>query len=209
MRDLTEEHMRLMAIPRRYWNCNIAGISSEKGQDIAERYTKNIDEMINRGIGLLLWGSNGKGKTGMAVAILKYIRAQNRIHSAMFLSSAEIAQIKINNTRFNEETTMWERAKEVDALLIDDLGKGIMDSTGFAVRLVDELIRNRNAETKITIITTNFQISDLFTKPEENKEGLLMASTGHTVKECMLPVFIEGPDRREQIGKEIADLLEN
>lgn len=196
--------MNLMMIPHRYWNCTIEGISSKEGKEAAELYVKKIDSMIDRGVGLLLWGSNGRGKTGMGVALLKYLRAYPRIRSALFLHSAEIAQFKINNTMFDEETTMWERIKKVDVLLIDDFGKGLVDSTGYAVRLVDELLRNRNSDGKITFITTNYTLTDLV---DAAKGGLLMPSTGHTLKECMVPVYIEGPDRREEIGREIADLL--
>jgi DNA replication protein DnaC len=100
---------------------------------------------------------------------------------------------------FDEEQSVWDRAKSVDVLILDDLGKGVQDSTGFGARVVDDLIRHRNANRRITFITTNMTVKAL--------EEELKPSTMHSLKECIYPVKLLGSDLREGSKEEIRDTL--
>jgi len=199
-RELVQADLERMMIPSRYWNVKFAEISDEGNpspRSIAHKYISKIDEMVSNGIGLLLWGANGRGKTGMAVCIAKELRRRGL--SVLFFESASLKSAVIDKVAFDDEQSVWERAKNVDALVLDDLGKGVQDSTGFGARVIDELIRYRNARKMITFITTNMNTRQL---GEE-----LKISTMHSMKECLIPVSINGPDRRAANLEMISSIL--
>ncbi len=169
----------------------------ESVREVATKYLANIEEMLSKGVGLLLWGSNGIGKTSLSVVIGKEYRRRGQ--SLLFLEAAEIKGAVINSEMFDEEQTLWERAKTVEVLLIDDLGKGVQDSTGFGARVLDELIRHRNANKRVTFITTNMTLKAI--------EEELKSSTMHSLKECIYPMRISGEDLREAAKSEIGAIL--
>ena len=195
-RELTQDDLIRARVPRRYWTAKLMEVQ-EASREVADKYLREIAEMHGRGVGLLMWGPNGVGKTSLAVVIGKEYR--RRGHSLLFLESAELKGAIIHNEAFDEEQTLWDRAKSVDVLLIDDLGKGVQDSTGFGARVLDELIRHRNANKRVTFITTNMTLKLL--------EDELKASTMHSLKECIFPVKIGGEDLREKAKNEIGTLL--
>ncbi len=118
----------------------------------------------------------------------------------MFVECASLKSAVIEKTAFDENQSIWDRAKSVDVLVLDDLGKGVQDKTGFGARVLDDLIRHRNASQRITFITTNMT-------PGPQMAEDLKVSTLHSLKECIIPVRIDGPDRREDSKAEILGLL--
>jgi hypothetical protein len=113
-RELTQDDLVRARIPVRYWKVNLGGVQ-EQVRGIADKYLKEIGQMHERGVGLLLWGANGIGKTSLAVVLGKEYR--RRGHSLLFLESAELKGAIIHNEAFDEEHTLWDRAKSVDVLL--------------------------------------------------------------------------------------------
>jgi DNA replication protein DnaC len=195
-RELTKDDLLRARVPKRYWTASMDGVQ-ESVREVATKYLANIEEMLSKGVGLLLWGSNGIGKTSLSVVIGKEYRRRGQ--SLLFLEAAEIKGAVINSEMFDEEQTLWERAKTVEVLLIDDLGKGVQDSTGFGARVLDELIRHRNANKRVTFITTNMTLKAI--------EEELKSSTMHSLKECIYPMRISGEDLREAAKSEIGAIL--
>ena len=87
-----------------------------------------------------------------------------------------------------------------DLLVLDDLGKGVQDSTGFGARLLDELIRHRNANVRSTFITTNMN-------PRDQLSAELKKSTLHSLKECVIPVCVDGTDKRSGAPRALAEMI--
>lgn len=195
-RELTQDDMIRSRIPRRHWKAGLGGVQ-ESVKEVANKYLANLEAMSDKGVGLLLWGANGVGKTSLSVVIGKEYR--RRGYSLMFIEAAELKSIVVEREMFDEDQSLWDRAKSVDVLLLDDLGKGVQDSTGFGMRVLDELIRHRNANKRVTFITTNMTVKGL--------EDELKGSTMHSLKECIYPVRIAGDDLRESIKTEIGEIL--
>jgi DNA replication protein DnaC len=203
-RELTKDDLLRMKIPDRYWYVRFNNISDEKIYDkkndeylpsphkVVGRYIEKLTEMRARGMGLILWGANGCGKTSMAVVIAKEFRRQ--FHPVLYLSAADLKRLVTEKESFDDEETYWQRAMTVDVLILDDLGKGTQDSVGFGERLIDELIRERNAKGLVTIITTNMQVGGA---GENQLKDALKEATMHTLKEHVVPVEVRGEDKRE------------
>lgn len=203
-KKLGESDMLRMMIPKAYWRFTFEEISEYEDdecspKEIARRYLSKLPEMMTRGVGLLLWGKNGRGKSGIAVVIAK--EARRRGYTVLYAESSDLKRSVIEKVAFDEDISMWERARSVDMLVLDDLGKGTQDRTGFGARLLDELIRHRNANGRVTLISTNMNPT------EKQLEDELKASTIHSLKECVIPCEIVGHDRREEKREELKGLL--
>ena len=205
-RELSSEDLRRMRIPDRYWRVSFDNIQDSQVRGIEEtfralilRYMQKTDEVIKEGAGLILWGDNGTGKTSASVVIGKEFRRRSK--TVLFMPASELKQKVVDHERFDEDETVWERAKSVDILVLDDFGKGVMDSTGFGATLFDELIRARNSYKLITIITSNLPVS------EWHDELDLKKSTMRTLKECTIPIEVLGRDLRNDNAERLVNLL--
>jgi len=201
-RSLTEVDLKRMGLPARYWSVDCDGITdiaNSRGvspRDVTISYLRKIDDMYRRGLGILLWGSNGVGKTSIAAVIAKEFR--RRYHTVLFMEAASLKSKVINKEHFDEDNTYWQRAMDVDVLVLDDLGKGVADSKDFGKNLIDELIRSRNANKKVTMITTNMVLKG----SSNDLDSVFKKSTVHSLKEHVLAVHIAGADQREKIKRD-------
>lgn len=204
-RELDISDLERMRIPRRYWNSKFDDISESiiQGSDLSpkkvvEKYISNMSEMRKSGCGFIFFGNNGVGKSCMSVVIAREYR--RRGYTVLFMEAADLKRMVIEKEYFDDDDTYWDRFRSVDVLVLDDFGKGIMDTTGFGASLFDELIRARNSRKLVTIITTNLPVS------EWQKELDLKKSTMSSLKECVVPVHVVGVNKRTD--REIVKLLE-
>jgi len=202
-RKLTKDDLVRMRLPKRYWNVDCDGVSdiadereSKSPRDILKSYIRKMEDMREQGLGMLLWGANGTGKTSMAAIIAKEFR--RRFSTVMFIEAASLKSLVISKDHFDEDDTYWDRAMKVDVLVLDDLGKGTLDRTGFGERLFDELIRTRNANQLVTIITTNAVLKG----KGEAMSDILKPSTLHSLKEHVMAIHVYGEDKREEIARQ-------
>ena len=211
-RKLTAEDMERARIPARHWGARFVDVSDDvvvspsgrRGEELSprafvRRYLEQLGEMWERGVGLILFGPNGTGKTSAAVVVAKEYR--RRGFTVLFFEAADMKRTVVEREGFDEEQTLWERAREVDVLVLDDLGKGNTDSTGFGASLLDELVRTRCGSGLVTIITSN-------RAPRTWEDSLgVVASTVHALKECALPYQLAGRDHREEKSRELQRLM--
>jgi len=190
-----------MQVPENLWSVRLSEVRGEiRGHEkdlrqLLSYYCANIQKMIGQGYGFLLYGANGNGKT--SAALVAAMEARRWGYTALFMAAAKLKEHVIQKTLFDDEQTVWERAHEVDVLVIDDVGKGSLDSKGFGERILDELIRARAARGKVTILTTNM------TPDRLKKTETLKKSTFETLKECVLPVCVTGTDFRTEKREEL------
>lgn len=182
--------MERASVPRRYWQVAPDEVSPGTPQHrVLHRYLERVEEAVAHGYGVLLFGPNGVGKTGAAVCAL--MEARRRGYTVMFLEAAQMKRVVVQNVMFDGEYTVWERAHQVDLLVLDDVWKGTADGKGFGVDLIDELLRGRGAAMKATWMTSNLDPN------QARHEKQVKASTLETMRETMLMVQAEGPNLRK------------
>lgn len=204
LRKLTNHDLQTMRLPQRFWQASFDHIVSDESREGSPKrliggYLSNIRKMREMGAGIVMWGPNGTGKTSMGSLILK--EARRHMFTALFLEAASIKTMVVSKEMHDSEAgvTLWARAKQVDFLLLDDLGKGAHDSQGFGERLIDELIRARYANMRPTLITTNVDKTRL--------GEIIKPSTLHTIKGSCAQVKVDEHDYRAHEGRAIRDIL--
>jgi DNA replication protein DnaC len=204
-REIDRGDLERMKVPPRYWGSTFSRLTCNGGDEslrsIVGKYIRNMTEMRRAGAGFIFWGKNGTGKSCASVVVAKEYR--RRGNTVLFMEASDLKRMVIDKEYFDEEETFWDRARGVDVLVIDDFGKGVMDSTGFGATIFDELIRARNSRKLVTIITSNLSNS------RWERELELKASTIHSLKECMIPVQVVGADQRRDSESRLRKLLSN
>ena len=186
-------------IPYEYWFKNLSDfVGDKKFADEINDYCNNMKSYHNNCIGLFLYGKNGRGKTLLAIDLLK--RALKNKFKAFFVSYASIVSLFTSGWKSDIAKRDFERnIEETDFLLIDDLGKEFKTANGLAESILDSVIRYRKGP---IIITSNKNIEELRTL-YGNTFGESLASLiyGKTIHAHMT-----GRDFREDISSKLKEL---
>lgn len=187
--ELTSSHLHTMSITRLFWG---AGVESVVGppRGIIQAYVRDLDLHLDRGHGLMFWGPNGSGKTYMACALAKEVRRTGA--SVYFVAAGDLVQATIERRDVADEDgePVSERARSVDYLVIDDLGKE--GQSEFAERCVETLIRHRVGSVLPTCLTTNMSPA-----VDGGLHSRYSISFVEVLKEAVVPVRIDGVNWRD------------
>ncbi len=189
--------MLLMRIPRRFWAVKYVQIEGKKLQSTVESYLRDIDSHLDAGNGLLFWGDNSLGKSSAAVILMKECRRRGA--PSLFITAEDLRKADIERTLFHDDITVMDRAREVDVLVIDDLGKEHSGASGYSEMLYENLIRIRSAHQRTTIITSNLGPKQLI-----ERYGISMMEV---LRETVAPIHVEGENRRMGAGDDLRDRL--
>jgi DNA replication protein DnaC len=163
-------------IPARYINCELdnyktTGIlrAAEDAKMAAwrfvERYLRNE---LGDQTGLLFFGGIGRGKTHLAVGIIKQLISRRCI-PCLFYDYGELLKQIQNSYNASVDVTEMEVLKpvfEVEVLLLDDLGS--IQSSAWVWDTISLILNTRYNERRTTIITTNLQDAP----PRKARQGL-------------------------------------
>jgi DNA replication protein DnaC len=189
-RDAAEKYWRHARIPPLYWEAELPESGAIAG------YAVNIQENLKNGIGILLVGPNGVGKTYASVAIAK--KALEFTARVLYIPAPDLVQAYIHEWMFDEDVTMAAAFRTRSLLVIDDVGQEYRGSgSGYSEQNLVNLIRYRITYRRATVLTTNMN-------PEQLREtyGNGFASL---LQQGMVIVQMNGKDRRRE-GRE--ELLE-
>jgi len=147
-------------IPARYAACELSNYKTTGKQEGAAPAKKAALRFVEQypldKTGLLLFGGVGRGKTHLAVGIIKELIARYDIN-CLFCSYGELLKQIQNSYNFSVEATELEVLRpvfEAKVLVLDDLGS--TQTTGWVWDTVSMILNARYNENRTTIITTNF-----------------------------------------------------
>lgn len=162
--------------------------SVEYKSDI-ERYINGIDSYIKDGIGLLMTGPHGGGKSGAATIIA--CEVLSRGGSALFIEEGTLIEAIFDKTRYNDDYSIHERAESVDLLALDDLGLA-PDSPN--LHMTETLVKFRIHRKKANVITTNLKTDAFKSRYKTIWDAL---------REATIPIVCSGVNWRDDIEKQL------
>lgn len=195
-RTLVEDDLQRMNLPEDFWRVKVTEVA-EQVRPTVERFLFRIEEFLSRGVGLILSGGPGVGKTGIASLVCK--EARSRGFTAFFVSVWDLRDGIRSRTMFDDEESVLDRCKDVDVLVIDGLRQSDATEPFFKSRDLEELVAFRNERRRMTVVTTRMG------KTEIGSFG----SLADTAQGRLAFVEVIGPNKREQVQKRLqAEILE-
>lgn len=189
---LTEKKMLSAGILEEFWNLDIDQFKgNEAVTKVVHEYLDNLDNARKQGISIFFYGTNGTGKTFLGVEVLK--EALRKGYSAQFTSLGGVIQALTDGWYDAEKRRRYEeRIRDVDFLMIDDVGKEMrVSKNGLTEMVFDNLIRYRSFRNKPMILTTNSDIESV-----ENVYGKSIVSLLHGK---FIPIRVVGEDYRKTV----------
>lgn len=203
---LTNLDLERAGIPERYWGVRLGNIPDTAAHKVeVTNYLAKLDELVPKGIGLFLWSKeNSTGKT--AIACMAGIKGMMLGYSVLFITAEDLKEAMLNDERFDEHSSVVQRAKNVDLMILDDLGKEYKGSSGFSETRFENLLRYRIQRNRATVVTSNLR---------PNQIGSIYAvDLAEVMKEALYGVEVVGEDRggknwRNEKALEIRRILRN
>ena len=159
------------------------------------KYIDKAPECLQRGIGLYISGEPGTGKTSITSIILR--RFAELGCTSYFVSGPDVPMFWNKPLMYSEDVTVRQHLCDVAVLILDDLVLFPNTTNAMDNLAMERLIRERQHNNLLTIITSNYSLTDL------RKCGIiysLITSSMHRL-ECAGILF------REKEEKEIKDFF--
>lgn len=187
-----------MNVPEEFWTAGAAGFSglTPTVKPVIRNYVANFDEMLKKGVGLMLLGDPGVGKTATAVTLLKH--ARERFLTGYFIRIAELREALREQQSFDADLSIMDRCRAVDFLVLDDFGETDLLAPWFKLGDLSELVVARGQRRRPTIVTSGL-----------GKSIFMSAKPGFfdTIGTYTPDFLIVGSDRREERRKELRKRL--
>jgi len=176
-------------IPKRYQDKTLDNFDQswqQKAYDYAVDYIKNWEENSDNGHSIFFVGDVGTGKSHLAYAILNKL-----IEKGVPGMAASVPDL-LDDLRGKEDNGAIEALKEIDLLVLDDLGS--QKNTEWVTERLFIILNSRYADLKPTIITSNHRLELL-----EKTEG--WPRIVDRIIEMSRLVKVEGRSYRQRSGR--------
>jgi DNA replication protein DnaC len=215
-----ERALQRAGIPHRYHGKSLQSFETDgkdpslySALDHARRFVDNYPFGMN-GLGLLLVGSSGLGKTHLAAGILHALVIEKRVNGLFFDYHDLLKRIQnsYNPSVAATELSVLRPVFDAEVLVLDDLGA--TRPTDWVWDTVAHILNARYGRNQTTIITTNFP-----NRPSlVNREAVALGSAGRAARgetlgdrigdrmrsrlqEMCVVIEMQGEDRRERESK--------
>lgn len=173
----------------REWNFDYDD-GSTPAMDKAREYVAHWSLMRNEGIGLLLWGGVGTGKTYMAACIANALIDQER--RVLMTDFATISNISIFDS-----AEYVSSLSSYDLLIIDDYGAE--RNSQFALQNIFDVINRRWESGKPLIVTTNLELDSI---RNVELDDITRIRINDRILEMCKPIHVGGESKRTASGKQ-------
>lgn len=165
------------------------------------QYADQADAYVRAGLGLILHGPHGTGKTLLATLLLKKLLGLG--YDGYFTQFNELLDSYTSGWR-DEEERLWftRKVRNTGVLVVDDVGKESKGRENVTSPMFDAVIRARVADAKPTIITTNYSMEQM----HSGYGGAVMSLLAESSKD----LEVTGKDYRQRSRERLLqDALDN
>lgn len=149
-----------------------------------KRYAADFDDNLHRGMGLLLYGTVGTGKTFLAACI-----ANALIDSGYRVRMTNFSAIADELWNAEDKADYIEHLCKYDLLVLDDLGTE--RKTDYMDEMVYKVVNARYVAGKPMVVTTNLSTAELGQQQDMAKQRIY----DRLIERC-LPIQVSGKSRR-------------
>ena len=133
-----------------------------KAAKLGQMYLSKHKEMVNGGMGLMLHGSWGTGKTLMAALIAKELVKLG--YTVYFATFTQMVDEFTRGWGSNEDKARFEaKVVKSDIFILDDVGKEFRTKNNLSEATFDHVLRQRALDNRPTFMTTNMSMEELQT----------------------------------------------
>lgn len=173
---------------------------SKRALEIAINYADDFESQAECGSGLFLFGPVGTGKTHLAASIMRRIMESGETNIIFTSAPAFVADIQRTFSRQDKQTKreVMQAYGNARLLVLDEVGKE--RPAQWSMELLGELVYERDAQCRPTIMTSNFSLEEL--EYRWNAAGCAdqCGAIISRINGSMYPVFVDGVDYRTQRG---------
>ena len=165
--------------------------SNPKLTNICKKFVDRWPEMFENGMGLLLYGGVGGGKTFLAGCVCNaLLEKQVKVCATSFPRVLNVLQNSMDRQK------ALDRLARYQCILLDDFG--VERGTEYAQEQLFAVVDARYRAKRPTIITTNLSLHDL-----ENPQNLSYSRIFDRLLElCPVRLCVSGPSRRHGLADE-------
>lgn len=195
---------RALAIPNpkfRSFTFENDDLQDEETTKLLKRYVSKFEEMKNKGLGLLLWGSVGTGKTFYAHCI-----ANELINVGYSVKSTSLSNIVQIAQDFENGEMSINKILQNQIILIDDVGTE--RQTTFANEQIYNFIDKATSLNRVLILTTNFMPKE-FEEAAQDTADLVHARIYSRILEKCYPVKVNKIKHRDALKEENRQFMKN
>lgn len=122
--------------------------------EVIHHYLATAESYVSNGFGIVMYGSQGTGKTALATLLLKRLLGDG--YDGYFTTFNAMIDIFTSGWHDRDDKAWFHRRiKNAGVLVLDDPGKEMKGRAALPESLLDEVIRSRVSGLRPTIITTN------------------------------------------------------
>ena len=191
-------------IPRAYWKVSEDNFyGDKKALKIVSAYMDNIKSADRNGLGLLMWGTNGNGKTSLACIMLMY--ACDKKYSAFYTTLQNLLNMIMDSFKSDDQKNhVRDLLVNVDFLVVDEVGKEHIKKnketgTVFGITEFEEILRHREGMKKPTFIVSN-------SRPQQ-MEARYGISIGSLFQGTLKTIEVTGVDTRKTVKQQSWDKM--
>ncbi|MGN0680142.1 MAG: ATP-binding protein [Oscillospiraceae bacterium] len=159
----------------------------------AHYYVENFEKLAPRNMGLMFLGDVGTGKTFAACCIANALIEKG--YRALVATASDLIRT-VRNPYTEAET--FQRIREVDLLVIDDLGT--QNNSERDLKLLFDIVDTRKRAKKPLIITSNLSVNELRDDSDYNRHRVY----NRIIEMCscpISPVVLKGNSIRDEIAR--------
>ena len=169
-----------------------------------KRYCEVVDQVLDRGLGIYMFGNAGTGKTRLTACMANEL--MDKGYMVIFTNFSEISkQIRSSyDNRGISEAGIMDKLLNADFLFIDDLGTEMLvkdNQDKWIQQKIYEVINGRYNNNKPIIITSNHSLSELM-----SNRGLSPKTLDRIVEMCE-PMKLDGVSYRLKARKSQAPIF--
>lgn len=168
-----------------------------------KNYIKNIRNAKKKGVGLYLWGRNGTGKTHIMNTLFIDLMHNKKQRVRVVTLTTLINWFAEGWRDRDKRNELYSMLQNVDFLGIEEVGKEFRslksEQENLANVALDTILKIRLQFNKVTWFTSNKQPNDL--------ESIYTEDIASMLREMVIPIKIQGEDRRKEISKTNRELL--